>query len=72
MPGVMIGNGAVIGCNTVVRMSVPECAVVIGNPAIIVKYRDKKEYDFLRNKHYLGLKEKKETISINEYKKEMR
>jgi len=37
--GANIGNGAVIAGNSVVTKSVPDYAVVAGNPARIVKYR---------------------------------
>ena len=39
MPGVKIGEGAVIGVNSVVTKNVPPYAVVGGNPAKIIKYR---------------------------------
>ncbi len=39
LPGVHIGNGAVIGGGAVVAKDVPEYAVVVGNPAKVVKYR---------------------------------
>ena len=39
MGGVHIGNGAVIGARTVVAKDVPPYAVVVGNPARVVKYR---------------------------------
>lgn len=39
--GVEIGDGAVIGANSVVRRDVPPYAIVIGNPAQIVKFRFK-------------------------------
>lgn len=45
LPGVKIGDYAVIGAGTVVASHVPEKAVVVGNPARIVKYRDLSEYD---------------------------
>ncbi len=37
--GVRIGNGAVIGAGALVAKDVPPYAVVVGNPARIVKYR---------------------------------
>lgn len=40
LPGVHIGTGAVIGAGAVVSKSVPDYAVVVGNPAKIVKYRN--------------------------------
>ena len=39
MSGVHIGNGAVIGAGTVIAKDVPPYAVVVGNPARIIKYR---------------------------------
>lgn len=38
MKGVIIGEGAIIGANTVVTNNVPPFAVVIGNPQKIIKY----------------------------------
>lgn len=43
LPGVTIGNGVVIGAGAVVRKDVPAYAVVIGNPAQIIKFRGKAE-----------------------------
>jgi acetyltransferase-like isoleucine patch superfamily enzyme len=40
LPGVKIGRGAVIGCKTVVSEEVPPYAVVVGNPARIIKFLD--------------------------------
>tara|TARA_R110002020_G_scaffold434476_2_gene644601 strand:- start:10369 stop:10896 length:528 start_codon:yes stop_codon:yes gene_type:complete len=41
LPGVTIGEGAVIAAGTVVTKSVPDCALVGGNPHQIIKFRDK-------------------------------
>ena len=49
VPGVHIGNGAVIGSGAVVTKDVPECAVVGGNPAKIIKYRDKELFYKLKS-----------------------
>lgn len=40
LPGVHIGKGAVLAAGTVVTKDVPEFAVVGGNPAKILKYRE--------------------------------
>ena len=47
LPGVHIGSHSIIGAGSVVRKNVPEYAVVIGNPAEVIKYRRKtNEGDF--------------------------
>ncbi len=39
LAGKIIGNGAVIGAGSVVTKDVPDYAVVVGNPAKIIRYR---------------------------------
>lgn len=57
-PGVSIGEGAVIGMGAVLTKDVPPYAVVGGNPAKIIKYRNKEKYEQLKseNKIYLKMK----------------
>ncbi|MGN0765768.1 MAG: DapH/DapD/GlmU-related protein [Christensenellales bacterium] len=42
VPGVTIGEGAVVGAGSVVTKDIPDFAVVVGNPAKVIKYRAKK------------------------------
>lgn len=46
LPGVTIGNGAVIGAGSIVTKNVPSYAVVAGNPATLIRYRFSKELAF--------------------------
>ncbi len=39
LPGVTIGDGAIIGAGAVVRESIPPLAIAIGNPAVVVDTR---------------------------------
>lgn len=43
LPGIKIGDGAIIGAGTVVTKDVPDFAVVVGNTGRIVRYRFDKE-----------------------------
>lgn len=48
LQGVHIGNGAVVGAGSVVTHNVPDYAIVVGNPAKILKMRfDKKRIKYL-------------------------
>ena len=58
-PGVTIGEGAVIAMGAVVINDVPKGAVVGGNPAKVLKYRDMEKYYQLKAEkkfQYLGRK----------------
>lgn len=50
VPGVTIEEGAVIGMGAVVTKDVPYCAVVGGNPAKVIKYRNIESYEKLKLK----------------------
>ncbi len=47
MPGVTIGEGAVVGARAVVVKDVPPFAVVAGNPARVVRERKRQEFTYI-------------------------
>lgn len=49
LPGVKIGNYAVVGAGSVVTAHVPDGAIVAGNPARIIKYRDVESIEKIKN-----------------------
>ena len=49
VPGVTIGEGAVIGSGAVVTKNIPDYAVVGGNPAQVIKYRDVEVFKGLKS-----------------------
>ena len=44
LPGVCVGRHAVVGAGSVVTKDVPDYAVVVGNPARVVKMLDKERF----------------------------
>lgn len=48
VPGVTIGEGVVIGAGSVVTKDIPDYAVIGGNPAKIIKYRNIEKFKQLK------------------------
>lgn len=44
IPGVTVGEGVVIGSGSVVTRDIPDFAIIGGNPAKIIKYRDTESF----------------------------
>ncbi|HVI48415.1 MAG TPA: DapH/DapD/GlmU-related protein [Chitinophaga sp.] len=61
VPGITIGEGAIIGAGAVVTKDVPPMAVVGGNPAKVIKFRNEAEYQELKQQDsiYMALKRSK-------------
>ncbi|MBO4746286.1 MAG: acyltransferase [Alphaproteobacteria bacterium] len=59
MSGVKIEDGAIIAAGSVVTKSVPKCAIVGGNPAKIIGWRDKEHYKKLESAHKSYVNNKK-------------
>lgn len=47
LPGVTIGDNAVVGMGSVVTKDIPANAVAVGNPAKVIKYIEAKESDII-------------------------
>ena len=45
MPGVCVGKHAIVGAASVVTKDVPDYAVVVGNPARVIKTLDKDKFN---------------------------
>ena len=66
MPGIIIGDGAIIASRAVVVKNVPPYAIVGGNPAQIVKYRfTKKQIEHLLDIKWWNWNEKKVKDNMN-------
>jgi acetyltransferase-like isoleucine patch superfamily enzyme len=48
LPGVTLGEGAIVGLGTVVPKDVPPLAIIVGNPGKIVGYRDRDSFEALK------------------------
>jgi maltose O-acetyltransferase len=49
IPGITIGEGVIIAMGSVVVNDIPPLAIVGGNPARVLKYRDQKTYEKIIN-----------------------
>lgn len=49
LPGVTVGEGAIIQAGAVVVNDIPAYAIAGGNPARVFKYRDKEHFEKLKN-----------------------
>jgi len=49
LPGVTIGEGVIVGAGAVVTKDIPDYAIVGGNPAKIIRYRNVEEFKRLKN-----------------------
>lgn len=68
MGGVKIGNGAVIGSSSVVTKDIPPYAIVVGNPAKVIKYRfDEKTIKKLEKIAWWEWETKKIKEAINDF-----
>jgi lipopolysaccharide O-acetyltransferase len=47
LPGVSIGNGAVIGTMSVVTKDIPENSIAVGSPAKVIKFFDKNRKEWI-------------------------
>ena len=67
MPGVEIGEGAIVSMGSVVSKDVPPCAIVFGVPARVIGYRDKDEYEKLKQDKAFNIRMKHEKFIVPKY-----
>lgn len=48
IPGITIGEGVIIGAGSVVTKDIPNYAIIGGNPAVIIKYRNIEVFNQLK------------------------
>ena len=63
LPGVRLGRGSIIGCKTVVAEDVPPYAIVVGNPARIVRYMEADDTKDARQKAFRELIKMPDNVS---------
>lgn len=67
VPGAHIGEGAIIGAGSVVAGNIPPLSIVIGNPAKVIKYRDREHYNKLKQNNQIYYKLKSEGVLTPNY-----
>jgi len=72
LSGVKIGRGAIVGARAVVAKDIPPYAIVVGNPAKIVKYRFSDEIiKLVDDIEFKGIKDKINNKNINLFYKKL-
>ena len=50
LPGTVIGDGCIIQAGSVVHGTLPPLSICGGNPAVVIRYRNKEHYELLEKK----------------------